>query len=67
MGGGVEVPVARNWRVKAEYLYADLGTQAAAFVPQPGVNVTVPSVLRENIFRVGANYAFDWGAPAYAR
>jgi hypothetical protein len=27
----------------------------------------VPSGLRENIFCVGANYAFDWGAPAYAR
>jgi outer membrane immunogenic protein len=67
LGGGVEVPVWGNWRVKAEYLYIDLGSQSFAFIPQPFSNVGVTTAYHENIFRVGANYAFDWGAPAYAR
>jgi outer membrane immunogenic protein len=65
-GGGVEVPVASRWKVKAEYLYVDLGSQTIAFTPQPLVNVGVASAFRENIFRVGANYAFSWGLPAIA-
>jgi outer membrane immunogenic protein len=65
-GGGVEVPVASRWKVKAEYLYVDLGSQTIAFTPQPLVNVGVASAFRENIFRVGANYAFSWGLPAAA-
>jgi len=65
-GGGVEVPVASRWKVKAEYLYVDLGSQTIAFSPQPLVNVGVATAFRENIFRVGANYAFGWGLPASA-
>jgi outer membrane immunogenic protein len=66
LGGGVEVPVAHNWKVRAEYLYIDLGSQTIAFSPQPLLSVGVSTAYRENIFRVGANYAFDWGLPTVA-
>jgi outer membrane immunogenic protein len=66
LGGGVEVPVAHNWKVRAEYLYIDLGSQTIAFSPQPLLSVGVSSAYRENIFRVGANYAFDWSLPTVA-
>jgi outer membrane immunogenic protein len=65
-GKGVEVPVAHNWKVRAEYLYIDLGSQTIAFSPQPLLSVGVSSAYRENIFRVGANYAFDWSLPTVA-
>jgi outer membrane immunogenic protein len=62
-GGGVEVPLGAGWRGKAEYLYVDLGSQTVAFTPNPFTNVAVTSAFRENIFRIGANYAFNWGGP----
>ncbi|MGN6747569.1 MAG: outer membrane protein, partial [Xanthobacteraceae bacterium] len=68
-GAGVEGMISRNWSVKAEYLYMDLGSTTDTFstfytgggIPssgQAGVR-TVTSTFRENIFRVGLNY--KWG------
>jgi outer membrane immunogenic protein len=62
-GAGIEVPVGGNWKAKAEYLYVDLGSQTIAFSPNPFTNVAVTSAFRENIFRIGANYALNWGGP----
>jgi outer membrane immunogenic protein len=61
IGGGIEAPVARNFTVKAEYLYMDLGSQTVAFNTGPAgflaaSTTTVTAPLRDNIFRVGVNY-----------
>jgi outer membrane immunogenic protein len=55
IGGGVEQKLMNNWSVKAEYLYADLG-KTSYF----NVNGNVPEdvSLRQNILRIGVNYAF---------
>jgi outer membrane immunogenic protein len=58
--------LTRNWSVKAEYLYIDLGSTTDTFstfytaggAGQAGVR-TVTSSFRENIFRAGLNY--KWG------
>lgn len=70
-GAGVEGMISRNWSVKAEYLYMDLGSTTdtfstfytgggfgGPFTGQAGVR-TVTSTFRDNIFRVGLNY--KWG------
>ena len=60
--------ISRNWSVKAEYLYMDLGSTTDNFstfytsgFPSTGqARVrTVTSTFRENIFRAGLNY--KWG------
>jgi outer membrane immunogenic protein len=70
-GAGVEAMISRNWSVKAEYLYMDLGSTTdtfstfytgggvgGPFTGQAGFR-TVTSSFRENIFRAGLNYR--WG------
>src|SRR5215471_18420567 len=52
----------RLWENRDQH-YIDLGSQTIAFSPQPLLSVGVSTAYRENIFRVGANYAFDWGLP----
>lgn len=64
VGGGLEYLVNRNWSVKAEYLYLDLGTETygnvaffdAAF---PGADLS----LKIHTFKLGLNYKLDWGSP----
>jgi outer membrane immunogenic protein len=64
-GAGIEWAVWNNWSFKAEWLHYDLG--------RDNFNVDFPALqtVRANehgeIFRVGANYRFDWGAPVTAR
>jgi outer membrane immunogenic protein len=67
-GAGLEWMFARNWSVKAEYLYVDLGTRAvtgltvpSAIPPQP---FTATADFREHIARIGVNYTFNWGSAA---
>jgi outer membrane immunogenic protein len=61
-GAGLEWMFARNWTMKAEYLYVDLGSRAAtgntSEVP-PRV-FTAASDQREHIARLGVNYSFEW-------
>lgn len=59
VGGGIEMPVDNNWRVKAEYLYMDLGSQTIAFSVAPNADVVETSTFRESVFRLGVNYAFN--------
>jgi outer membrane immunogenic protein len=66
IGGGVEWMVARNWTVRGEYLYYNFsGADTFALpiancaIPGCGVNVTTAS-NNINVFRLGANYKFDW-------
>ncbi len=75
VGGGLEWMLARNWSVKAEYLYVDLGSfsyadpcvtpGAVCGAPFPTYSTSVTT--REHIARVGLNYKFDWGGPVVAR
>jgi outer membrane immunogenic protein len=55
VGAGVEAAFWRNWSVKAEYLYIDLG-KTVLFNIGPGVPETVS--FAANVFRVGLNYKF---------
>jgi outer membrane immunogenic protein len=61
-GAGIETQLWRNWTVKAEYLYLDLGSVAAAIplaTPGGGVpfGIHTGSVdLRDHVVRVGLNY-----------
>ena len=62
VGGGAEWMFARQWSVKAEYLYVDLGTK---FINVPLSNTAVfqqlmivNANLTTNIVRVGLNYQF---------
>jgi outer membrane immunogenic protein len=68
VGGGIEWKWTANWSVKAEYLYADLGsltynTQIVnPIFPNAGslssATVNVNTHVRDNIARVGVNYRF---------
>lgn len=54
-GGGIEAGLARNWTVKLEYLYVDLGKRDM-FDIVPGTPETVS--FTANIVRAGINYRF---------
>ena len=61
-GGGAEYAVSRNWSVKAEYLYVDLGGNSAAVSSIAslgfgnGFDITHKHSLTEQIGRIGVNY-----------
>jgi outer membrane immunogenic protein len=57
VGGGIEKALNRNWSVKGEYLYVDLGNYT--FGSGTGFDTNVR--LRDHIARVGINYKFDYG------
>jgi outer membrane immunogenic protein len=74
IGGGVEGMLNRNWLLRAEYLYMDLGdsgssgsaTQSATFVAVDkrfvvdGIaNGSLRNTFTDQIFRVGLSYKFD--------
>jgi outer membrane immunogenic protein len=78
VGAGVEGAVSRNWSLKVEYLYVDLGTVSTAFATLPGCygaqgvcspfgagNGNINSKITDNILRVGLNYKF--GGPVVAK
>lgn len=55
-GGGVEYAFARNWTVKAEYLYLDLGTRDYAYFSS---EAPVAVSMTAHTGRLGLNYKFD--------
>jgi len=61
-GGGVEWNFLANWTVKAEYLYADLGSQTTptlTYAYGPFISTaTVANNDRYHIVRFGVNYIF---------
>lgn len=61
LGGGVEWRIMPQWSVKAEYLYADLGTltDQNTFPLKPLAITTHDHRLTENIARLGINYHFQ--------
>lgn len=62
-GAGVEAKLSRNWSVKAEYLYVDLGntpTNASVLTPPLAGNGGFAAMhLTANVVRVGLDYHFD--------
>jgi outer membrane immunogenic protein len=54
VGAGVEKAIDAHWRVKAEYLFVDLGSHT--FFAGTGSDTVIK--MRDNIFRVGFNYRF---------
>lgn len=61
VGSGAEFAFAKNWSVKLEYLYVDLGKASAIGTPKPpnGNLYTEATVdTRFSIARVGVNYRF---------
>jgi outer membrane immunogenic protein len=65
VGGGLELMVAANWTVKAEYLYMGFGTintgPSAVIFPGPVVGGSVfthSANLAVNVARVGIDYHF---------
>jgi outer membrane immunogenic protein len=58
VGGGIEVGLASNWSVKAEYLYVDLGSAPTTwtFSGVPAINNN--SHVTMNVVRAGLNYRF---------
>jgi outer membrane immunogenic protein len=73
VGGGLEWAFAKNWSVKGEYLYYDLGSRPTLVGPQsnPANGVDFASYAgfhtRGSIARAGLNYKFDWAGPTAAR
>jgi outer membrane immunogenic protein len=56
-GLGVEYALLTHWSVKAEYLYADLGTATCA-MPKCNSGADVLTTFKTNIIRLGVNYRF---------
>ena len=55
-GGGIEAAFARNWTVKAEYLYVSIPNGTCACGAPPGAPFSISAT--ENLVRVGLNYKF---------
>lgn len=67
-GVGAEYMVSRDWSVKGEWLYVDLGKVSATGVLTPafaGITYNTTARLTANIARFGVNYHF--GAPVVAK
>lgn len=62
LGGGIEMAIAGNWSLKAEYLYLDLGSldtsSPGPLVPAGPVPMSTHTRFTDNIVRVGLNYRF---------
>lgn len=64
-GGGIETPFelfglfGRNWTVKTEYLYVNLGTITDAYTIPGPLDNNLTSRVTEHVFRTGLNYHFN--------
>jgi outer membrane immunogenic protein len=67
VGFGGEYKLNRNWSVKGEYLFVDLGTRTINTLDIDGAPFRASYAVRDHIGRVGVNYTFDWGGPVVAR
>ena len=71
-GIGGEYAFTNNWTVKFEYDYLGLGNRTF-FIPvtSPIVTLAGDTFTTNNrnvqMFKVGVNYLFNWGAPGYGR
>lgn len=61
LGGGLEYAILKNWTVRTEYLYMDLGSEsaiAASGVPNPPFRVGYNWQTTAHILNIGVNYKF---------
>jgi outer membrane immunogenic protein len=58
VGAGAETKLDKNWSVKFEYLYVDLGTASINTTDIDGQPFRVDNHVRDHIARVGVNYSF---------
>lgn len=58
LGAGAETKLDKNWSVKFEYLYIDLGTASVNTTDIDGAPFSVTYHVRDHIARVGVNYSF---------
>jgi outer membrane immunogenic protein len=58
VGAGGEVKLNRNWSVKGEYLFVDLGRRTINTRDIDGLPFMVSYSVRDHIARIGLNYAF---------
>ncbi len=61
LGGGIEYALTRNWSIKGEYLYTDLGKVTTAGLVGPAATQHLMSgseSLRRHSIRMGVNYRF---------
>jgi outer membrane immunogenic protein len=70
-GAGFEWAFAANWTAKAEFLYIDLGSidyisPRVTFSGTDGATWHTSVDAKEYVARVGINYLFHFGPPAYA-
>ena len=70
LGAGFEYAFTNNWTVKAEYDYLGLGNRtvlvpAGAFGVGSLADTFTTSNRNVQMVKVGVNYLFNWGAPAY--
>jgi outer membrane immunogenic protein len=68
VGAGLEYAFANNWTVKLEYDYLGLGNRT--FIVPAGAPFLAGDTFTTNnrnvqMFKVGFNYLFNWGAPGY--
>jgi len=55
-GAGLEYAILRYWTIKGEYLYYDLGSISADYVPAVGLTAT--GSFKGHMVRAGLNYRF---------
>ena len=67
VGVGAEYKISRNWSVKGEYLYVDLGKRTIVTTDIDGAPFRVGYNVNDHIVRVGINYGFNWSAPVIAK
>ena len=60
VGGGLEYALNRNWSIKGEYLYYDLGSETltASAIVGPAETVFFNHDASGHIVRAGLNYRF---------
>jgi outer membrane immunogenic protein len=67
IGAGIEMRLWWNWTAKVEYLHLDVSgvthifAAGFPFAVPGGSFTTTTGRIKDDIFRVGLNYKFDWG------
>jgi outer membrane immunogenic protein len=72
VGVGIEHALTRNWTVKLEYDFIGYGSKEVADFRCNGTGIcavtgTTSFDANKHVFKVGANYLFDFGGPVVAK
>jgi outer membrane immunogenic protein len=58
VGAGAEYALDKNWTIKGEYLYTDLGKRTLIDYTDAGLNLNLKNDVQFHTIRVGLNYKF---------